>query len=115
VSKTRIPVKGIESGYNRVALSSQCGYFHPGDDWQRDLCENYGIKITADSHYNLAKLNRVLSMDTMLTRRRERITCDEEERLKYGYNVTTHFLFNQQKQELATVVDPDGTKLLELS
>lgn len=115
VSKTRMPVKGIESGYNRVALCPQCGYFHPGDDWQRDVCENCGVKITADSQGNLAKLNRVLGMDTMLTRRRERITCDEEERLKYGYNVTTHFRFNQQKQELATVVDPDGTKLLELS
>ena len=115
ISKTRIPVKGIESGYQRVALCPQCGYFHTGDDWQRELCENCNAKITPDSHGNPAKLNRVLGMETMLTRRRERITCDEEERLKYGYNVTTHFRFDQLHRELASVTAADGTKLLEIT
>ncbi len=114
VAKTRIPVKGIESGYQRVALCPQCGYFHAGDDWQRDLCENCHAKITPDSCGNPAKLSRVLNMETMLTRRRERITCDEEERLKYGYNVTTHFRFEHQKRELAVVTAADGRKLLEI-
>lgn len=114
ISKTRIPVKGIESKYQRSALCPQCGYFHAGDDWQRDLCENCNAKIAPDSYGNPAKLSRILSMETMLTRRRERITCDEEERLKYGYNVTTHFRFEQQKQELATVTAENGTKLLEI-
>ena len=115
ISKTRIPVKGIESGYNRAALCPQCGYFHAGNDWQRDLCENCDTKIAPDSYGNPAKLNRVLNMETMLTKRRERITCDEEERLKYGYNVTTHFRFESQKRELATVVSENGTKLLEMT
>lgn len=115
ISKTRIPVRGIESRYQRSALCPQCGYFHSGDDWQRDLCENCNAKIAPDSHGNPAKLSRVLSMETMLTRRRERITCDEEERLKYGYNVTTHFRFEQQKRELATVTAENGTKLLEIT
>ena len=115
ISKTRIPAKGIESGYNRAAFCPQCGYFHPGSDWQRDLCENCDAKITPDSYGNPAKLNRVLNMETMLTKRRERITCDEEERLKYGYNVTTHFRFEPQKREVATVVAENGTKLLEMT
>jgi very-short-patch-repair endonuclease len=115
VAQTRIPVSGIESGYNRVATCPQCGYLHFGDDWQRDLCEHCGTKIAPDSHGNPAKLSRVLTMDTMLTRRRERITCDEEERLKYGYNVTTHFRFDSQSRELAAVTAADGSKLLELS
>lgn len=115
ISKTRIPVRGLESGYQRVALCPQCGYFHAGDDWQRDLCENCDTKITPDSNGNPAKLNRLFNMETMLTRRRERITCDEEERLKYGYNVTTHFRFEHQKKELATVTANDGTKLLEIT
>jgi hypothetical protein len=38
-------------------------------------------------------VNGVLAMDTMLTRRQQRITCDEEERIKSGYNTTTHFRF----------------------
>jgi hypothetical protein len=47
---------------------------------------------------NPAKLSRLLTMETMLTRRRERITCDEEERLKYGYNVTTHFRYSDGRK-----------------
>ncbi len=113
--KTRIPVKGIEDDYKRVAICPNCSYFHTGDDWSRDLCENCQTKIVPDSYGNPAKLNRVLNMDTMLTRRRERITCDEEERLKYGYNITTHFRFNGSKQELATVTTDDGSKIMELT
>ncbi|TVQ45023.1 MAG: DEAD/DEAH box helicase [Gloeocapsa sp. DLM2.Bin57] len=115
LNKTRIPVRGIESAYQRVAFCPNCGYFHTGDDWLRDLCENCQTKITPDSYGNPAKLNRVLNMDTMLTRRRERITCDEEERLKYGYNITTHFRFNGGKQELATVITDDGSQIMELT
>lgn len=115
ISKTRIPVNGIENSYERGAFCPHCGYMHTGDDWQRDLCENCHAKIGPDSFGNPAKLSRVLHMETMLTRRRERITCDEEERLKYGYNVTTHFRFNSQKREQAVVNAADGTKLLELT
>lgn len=113
VSKTKVPVGGIESQYQRVSCCFNCGYFHPDDS--RDNCENCGAKIKNDSLQNLAKLNRVLSMDTVFTRRRERITCDEEERLKYGYNITTHFRYANQKQESATVLAADNTPLFKLT
>lgn len=115
ISKTRIPVKGIESGYQRVAVCPHCGYFHTGDAYDHHLCDNCQGKIAPDHCGNPAKLNHVLQMETMLTRRRERITCDEEERLKYGYNVTTHFRFDPQKQERALVVAEDATPLLEIT
>ncbi len=115
IAKTRIPVKGIENGYQRAALCPQCGYFHAGEEWHRDLCEHCHARIAPDRSGNPAKLNRILRMDTMLARRRERITCDEEERLKYGYNVTTHFRFGRQQQELATAIAADGTELLSLT
>jgi superfamily II DNA/RNA helicase/very-short-patch-repair endonuclease len=115
INKTKIPVGGIETGYVRVGLCPNCGYFHEGENWQRDICENCGAKIEPDRYNNPAKLNRVLCMDTMLTRRRERITCDEEERLKYGYNVTTHFRFASQKCESALVNFKEGSIALRLN
>ena len=115
IAKTRVAVGGIENCYRRVSVCSSCGYFHEGDNSLRETCENCGVKIAADSYGNPAKLNRVLQMGTMITRRRERITSDEEERLKYGYNVTTHFRYASQKQETATVLAPDGTQLLHLT
>ncbi|MBE9053240.1 DEAD/DEAH box helicase [Nostocales cyanobacterium LEGE 11386] len=113
VTKTKVPVGGIENEYQRVSVCFSCGYFHDGDF--RDTCQNCGAEIKPDSYKNLAKLNRVLRMETAIARRRERITCDEEERLKYGYNITTHFRYDIQKQESAIIQAADGTPLLKLT
>ncbi len=115
ISKTRIPVGGIDSAYQRVAVCPVCGYLHEGDSSSREFCENCNARLVADSQGNPSQLSRLLTMDTMLTRRRERITCDEEERLKYGYNVTTHFRYSNGRKQQATVVSADGAKLLHLT
>ena len=91
-----------------------CGYFHSVDGQHRDTCENCGTQI-ADANGDQAKLNRVLTMETALTRRRQRITCDEEERMKYGYNITTHFRYAVQKRVKAQVNAENGSALLDLS
>lgn len=115
IAKTRIPVGGLEREYRRVLLCPQCGYFHEGEQAARDTCENCGDRIMSNDRRNLPRLGRVLEMGTMITRRRERITCDEEERLKYGYNLTTHFRYESGRQEVAMVDAADGTTLLKLS
>ncbi|PAX51721.1 helicase-related protein [Brunnivagina elsteri] len=113
VAKTKVPVGGIESHYKRVSVCFNCGYYHESDF--RDTCENCGFTIQSDSCQNIAKLSRVLMMETAIARRQERITCDEEERLKYGYNITTHFRYTSQKQEIATLESADGKPLLRLT
>jgi hypothetical protein len=115
ISKTRTPAGGIEAAYQRAALCPTCGYFHDGDNSLREFCENCGAQLKADNRGNPSKLSRLLTMETMLTRRRERITCDEEERLKYGYNVTTHFRYSDGRRVVATVEAEDGTPLLKLT
>ncbi|BBD58010.1 DEAD/DEAH box helicase domain-containing protein [Nostoc sp. HK-01] len=111
VAKTKMPVGGAD--YQRVNVCFKCGYFHEGIASSRDTCENCGAKL-ADSKNNKALLTRLLSMETAIAWRRERITCDEEERLKYGYNVTTHFRYDKQKRQSATVKTANGTELLRL-
>jgi len=112
VVKTRVPASGLE--LQRVTVCAKCGYFHSGDRFEHDVCENCGAPLGSDRSGNPAKLNYVLPMDTAITRRRDRITCDEEERLKYGYNVTTHFRYADQRCELATV-EVAGEPVLKLS
>ncbi|MEH2273929.1 MAG: DEAD/DEAH box helicase [Nostoc sp.] len=73
------------------------------------------LKQVLNTHIRKALLTRLLSMETAIAWRRERITCDEEERLKYGYNITTHFRYDKQKRQSATVQTADGTELLRLT
>jgi hypothetical protein len=47
----------------------------------------------------------------MSTRRRERITCDEEDRLKSGYQINTYFRFAKERKEPAIVRVVSTTKL----
>jgi very-short-patch-repair endonuclease len=113
VNKTRIPVKGVI--YNRVALCHHCGYFHDKEDFHRNTCANCGQRLSQDDRGNPAKLTQVLEMDNAIARRTNRITCDEEERLKYGYKLITHFRYAQDKKEIATITANDGTELLRLT
>ena len=105
VDKTKISPNGAD--FQQIACCSSCGYYHEPQAFARDTCLNCGARIQD-------KLNSVLVMDTMITRRRDRITCDEEERLKSGYQITTHFQYDQQKQTSASVVAADGTELFRL-
>lgn len=105
IAKTRVSPKGVQ--YDQVSSCHQCGYFHSGTQSKRDICENCETRLTDNLYY-------VLKLDTMITRRRERITCDEEERLKYGYNITTHFRYDSHKRREAFVSASDGTELLKL-
>ena len=113
VNKTRIPVKGVI--YNRVAICHHCGYFYDGEDFIRNTCANCGQKLSQDDKGNPAKLTQVLEMDNAIAGRTKRITCDEEERLKYGYQLTTHFRYAKDKQQVATITANDGTELLRLT
>ncbi len=115
ITKTKLPLGGIENQYNRIGVCPNCGYFHEGNQSLQDTCENCGARIMPDEFGNPAKLNRVLQMETMLTKRQQRITCEEEERLKYGYNITTHFRYASQKKEEATVKSQSGNALLSLT
>jgi hypothetical protein len=112
IHKTRVSAGGVE--YRRVGVCFNCGYFHPDESWHRETCENCGERLV-DKNGDRAKVNRILAMDTMLTRRQQRITCDEEERIKSGYNVTTHFRYVANRRKSAQVLNQAGEPLLNLT
>jgi very-short-patch-repair endonuclease len=57
-------------------------------------------------------------MVTVATQRADRITCDEDERVRHGYNITTHFRFaarnGRELKEEASVIASGGAELLSL-
>jgi hypothetical protein len=88
-----------------------CGAFHTGESL--DICQQCSILLNSSNSEHLTNL---FEMTTVATQRVERITCDEEERVRKGYNITTHFRFskNRGKQDSAVVADKSGNPLLNL-
>jgi ATP-dependent helicase YprA (DUF1998 family) len=97
----------------RAALCESCGYLHRlTDDPAPDLCVN--------CHGRLAKpFNNLFRMRHVAARRRDRITCDEEERQRLGYELKTGVQFAGQQSghpdaRSAVLLAKDGTPLAEL-
>jgi len=100
----------------RARLCHVCGYFHEGDQSAVDLCQNCSTYLNAEDSL---LTNNLFEMTDVVTRPVERITCDEEERLREGYNITSYFRFNPGQGNIdrveATVSGADDTPLLHLT
>lgn len=107
VNRVQVPLSA--SGQAVVDTSEarrceSCGYHHvrqPGID----VCENCGEEL-GPTTYGLMQLT------TVYTRRRERISSDEEERRRAGFELQTSYRFSQhgaRAGKLVADVESDGT------
>lgn len=109
------PPGGLEQRRLRAKLCNLCGYFHKEDSGV-DLCENCGSRLDASN----SEIVPLLEMANVKTWRRERITCDEEERRREGYKLTSHFRFaslpgGRKRIQEAVVYDESGNPVLKLT
>jgi very-short-patch-repair endonuclease len=104
------PGDGLEK--TRAAICESCGYLHPrGDDPGSDLCERCGQALPA-------VIPNLFRMQNVTTKRRDRISSDEEERQRLGFEIVTAVRFADRSEQGSArethLIDESGDSLCEL-
>lgn len=94
INKVILPVDEREEGEDVATMALKqcgaCGYCHPITEGEGpDLCERCGHPLDAP-------LRRLFRLQNVSTKRRAKINCDEEERLRMGYEIQTGFRFAER-------------------
>lgn len=76
----------------KLTVCSQCGYLHPVvQEPGPSNCERCNQTFDAKDQWS-----NMFRQQNVVTRRRERINCDEEERLRLGYEIKTGLRFAER-------------------
>ncbi len=96
-------------------LCTECGYLHAGDGAGTvSVCEHCCREFTAED-----TLSGLFRLEAAVLRRRDRITCDEEERMRQGYEIRTGLRFDRRSGDdeclSAEIATQDGACLAHLA
>ncbi|MEZ5492866.1 MAG: DEAD/DEAH box helicase [Gammaproteobacteria bacterium] len=96
-----------------VRLCPNCGYGQFGAQLENELCNSCGSLVEGGM-----RISNLYRIENVSTQRVLRITCDEEERLRQGYEMQTTIQFAEADNELRRVsgeiVSNDNQVLMEL-
>ena len=112
INRVIMPVEEDGLLTQKAKRCPECGYLHPIRDGDGpDLCERCRQPLGAP-------LRQLLRLQNVATKRRDKINCDEEERLRLGYDIMTGVRFADHagvtSHRMATV-ERDGTVLARLT
>ncbi len=97
VTRTQLRAGESRQLFTRLKICRNCGYLHEGSTLDADACAQCATPLLGPA---AELLPTVLEMPTQITQRVERISCEEEERLREGYIVTTHYQFARDHDRL---------------
>lgn len=101
VARLMPPPGGLETLRSTAKICRECGYFHRGKDL--DVCEHCGTQLDGST----SQVVELIQMTNVACTRWQRITSDEEERSRWGYDTSTHFRFAQSAPGRRTVLLSD--------
>ncbi|KAA0677177.1 DEAD/DEAH box helicase [Roseomonas genomospecies 6] len=111
IAQCLLPPGGIEGALTRAKLCGVCGYVHTGPECGDDACRHCGSVFERDGYTYPQAL---LPQPTVRALRWHRISSEEEERVREGYRITTHFrLIDGAVPRTVRLSVPEGPVLLE--
>lgn len=114
ISKVNLPVADNTEGITIMQAKHcpACGYFHPEATGNQDRCE----RCHAELELPLTPLFRLQNVST---KRRDRISSDEEERMRQGYEIRTAIRFQETQtgdpSAQSAELIKDGERLAKLT
>lgn len=118
VDKVSIPSEHIlDDGSittNVIKLCAKCGYMHEGEIAKTaDVCDRCATPIPSGN-----KIDSAMRLSAVTLKRRDKITCDEEERMRQGYQMLTGVRFSGQvgnEDCFQAAVVRDGVKIAKIT
>ena len=111
VTRLTPPAGGFQSLQRQAKCCHTCGYFN---EETVDVCSQCETALDGGN----SELLLLMEMTNVSARRKERITSDEEERTRRGFEITTHFAFftdgTGARRVLSATAEADGSPLLRL-
>ncbi|HXG08670.1 MAG TPA: DEAD/DEAH box helicase [Gemmataceae bacterium] len=90
INRVILPVQDDDLLTTQAKQCDQCGYLHPIPEGPGpDLCQRCASPLPPP-------LRPLLRMQNVATKRRDKINCDEEERLRLGYDIRTGIRWAEQ-------------------
>ncbi len=113
INRVILPVSDDENQLTRRAKRcGQCGYLHPLSAGEtKDLCDHCRAELGLS-------MDNLFRMQNVVTRRRERINSDEEERMRRGFEVISGFRFTEHGMRPSSreaQAEKDGEVLAKLT
>jgi len=98
IVRTMLPAGDAQARLLRAKICRACGYFHEGTSI--DVCEQ--CHAVLDTHA-AQTLQNLFEMTTVTAQRVDRITCEEEDRVREGFTLKTHYQFSRDQAGLRRV------------
>ncbi|MCS6850586.1 MAG: DEAD/DEAH box helicase [Gemmataceae bacterium] len=90
IKRVILPVRDQDLMTTQAKQCAECGYLHPMPvEPGPDLCQRCGASLPPP-------LRPLLRLQNVATERRDKINCDEEERLRLGYDIRTGIRLAEQ-------------------
>ena len=111
VTATKLPTSGIEDRLSKARVCLRCGYLHNSDDGPVELCLGCGVELDAETARHEIAL---MEQSALVARPTDRISSQEEERVREGYAISTHYRFALEEKRKRATVMAGVTELMEV-